>query len=371
MISRLQNMRIKTKLLLLCCIMLVGFIVFGLISVQVVAEIEVNGPLYDRIVRDKNLIADILPPPAYILESFLTLMQLQDEADPVKRELLIEKIGKLRKAYYAKSEFWRKTLHDKPMRDIISKRSYDPAVAFYRTFENELLPAVFANDRNKVNSITKELDKLYQVHRRAIDELVGLARKSASADEKLAASIIRKRKILLYAIAFMMMAAIAASMFGIRQILTNNVLKLISVAERFSAGDLTARTDLRGKDEFSEVGRAFDQMAGKIERDSIALRENEEKLKRINKQLREEITERKQAEDERNKVIAQLKDAILKIKTLTGLLPICAACKKIRNDKGAWEQIETYIRDHSEANFSHSICPDCMKKLYPDFDLKR
>jgi hypothetical protein len=52
------------------------------------------------------------------------------------------------------------------------------------------------------------------------------------------------------------------------------------------------------------------------------------------------------------------------------LLPICAACKKIRNDKGAWEQIETYIRDHSEADFSHSICPDCAKKLYPDFHLK-
>jgi hypothetical protein len=61
MISRLQNMWIKTKLLLLCCILLVGFIVFGLISVQVVAEIEVNGPLYDRIVQDQNLIAKVCP----------------------------------------------------------------------------------------------------------------------------------------------------------------------------------------------------------------------------------------------------------------------------------------------------------------------
>jgi len=55
------------------------------------------------------------------------------------------------------------------------------------------------------------------------------------------------------------------------------------------------------------------------------------------------------------------------IKTQKGFLPLCASCKKIRDDKGYWEQVEVYIRDHSEAEFSHGICPDCMKKLYPDF----
>jgi hypothetical protein len=54
------------------------------------------------------------------------------------------------------------------------------------------------------------------------------------------------------------------------------------------------------------------------------------------------------------------------IKTLSGLLPICASCKKIRDDKGYWNQIETYIKNHSDATFTHGICPDCMEKLYPD-----
>jgi hypothetical protein len=52
---------------------------------------------------------------------------------------------------------------------------------------------------------------------------------------------------------------------------------------------------------------------------------------------------------------------------LSGLLPICAACKKIRDDKGYWHQVEEYVRDHSEADFSHSICPDCVRRLYPEF----
>lgn len=64
---------------------------------------------------------------------------------------------------------------------------------------------------------------------------------------------------------------------------------------------------------------------------------------------------------------AELKDALAKIKTLSGLIPICASCKKIRDDKGYWNQLELYIRDHSDAEFSHSYCPECIKKLYPQY----
>ncbi|MBN1621679.1 MAG: response regulator [Endomicrobiales bacterium] len=79
-----------------------------------------------------------------------------------------------------------------------------------------------------------------------------------------------------------------------------------------------------------------------------------------------DITERKRAEEEKTKLIKELKDALVKIKTLSGLVPICAVCKKIRDDKGFWNQLESYIQDHSSAEFSHGICPDCQKKLYPD-----
>ena len=64
---------------------------------------------------------------------------------------------------------------------------------------------------------------------------------------------------------------------------------------------------------------------------------------------------------------AALEDALGNVKTLTGLLPICASCKKIRDDQGYWNQIEVYVRDHSEADFSHGLCPDCVRRLYPDF----
>lgn len=79
-----------------------------------------------------------------------------------------------------------------------------------------------------------------------------------------------------------------------------------------------------------------------------------------------DITKRVIMEEERENLIAELQDALVSIKTLKGMLPICASCKKIRDDKGYWQQIEAYISDRSDAEFSHCLCPECAKKLYPD-----
>ncbi|MDA8406645.1 MAG: response regulator [Deltaproteobacteria bacterium] len=79
-----------------------------------------------------------------------------------------------------------------------------------------------------------------------------------------------------------------------------------------------------------------------------------------------DITSLKLAEQEREILIEDLQKALAKVRTLSGFLPICASCKKIRDDQGYWQQIESYIRDHSDAEFTHSICPECAKRLYPD-----
>ncbi len=87
--------------------------------------------------------------------------------------------------------------------------------------------------------------------------------------------------------------------------------------------------------------------------------------------ISKEITERKRAEIEREELIAALKKALSEITQLSGLLPICASCKNIRNDAGYWEQVENYIKKFTGVEFSHSICPDCMEKLYPQYNKKK
>lgn len=101
------------------------------------------------------------------------------------------------------------------------------------------------------------------------------------------------------------------------------------------------------------------ELEKRVERRTAALRNANEDLTR-------EVAERKRVEQERERMIVELQQALAQIKKLSGLLPICASCKKIRDDQGYWQQIEAYIRDHSEAEFSHGLCPECAKKLYPE-----
>ena len=80
-----------------------------------------------------------------------------------------------------------------------------------------------------------------------------------------------------------------------------------------------------------------------------------------------DITERKRIEAERERLVSERERALSEVKVLSGLLPICAACKKIRDENGRWAPVESYVRTHSQADFSHGLCPECAHKLYPEF----
>lgn len=80
--------------------------------------------------------------------------------------------------------------------------------------------------------------------------------------------------------------------------------------------------------------------------------------------------ERKDAERERERLISELSEALAQVRTLSGLLPICSNCRRIRNDKGYWERLEEFIQERTDADFSHGICPECMEAIYPKFKKK-
>jgi len=121
-----------------------------------------------------------------------------------------------------------------------------------------------------------------------------------------------------------------------------------------------------------------DEVISRI-RTHLSLRRMHEDLRKKNLELEKEIAQRKEVEqalhrqsqelrkslEERDHLISELQNALAQIKTLSGLLPICAGCKKIRNDHGYWEQIEVYIREHADVSFTHGICPECKLRLYP------
>jgi hypothetical protein len=125
-------------------------------------------------------------------------------------------------------------------------------------------------------------------------------------------------------------------------------------------------------------GRLYNSLMNSIR----ALSKRTATLQQTNEELQKEISRRKEIEQELRNYETHLEEmvdqrttelqlALANVKMLTGMLPICASCKNIRDDEGYWHQVEVYIRSHSEAEFTHGICPDCAAKLYPELILKR
>ncbi len=140
-------------------------------------------------------------------------------------------------------------------------------------------------------------------------------------------------------------------------ILKGKLARLVPAIER-ELKDAETRRQRRLADE--ALKRAYEDLEVKVAERTAELRE-------ANETLKDEIERRKAAQQEREILIEDLKQALAEVKTLSGLLPICASCKKIRDDRGYWSQIEEYISRHSEAEFTHGICPECANKLYPEY----
>jgi methyl-accepting chemotaxis protein len=131
----------------------------------------------------------------------------------------------------------------------------------------------------------------------------------------------------------------AAAAVGFSRVITRPLLKLAGAAETFGRGQSQQPVTVESDDEVGDLARVFNAM----------------------------MESRQKAAAEQSLLIEQLQRALGEVKTLRGFLPICSSCKKIRRDEGSWQQIESYIREHSEAEFSHGLCPECAKELYPEY----
>ena len=160
--------------------------------------------------------------------------------------------------------------------------------------------------------------------------------------------------------------AIILIVLAIRRIV-RPVELLATSARTISNGDYAQYIEVSSQDEIGALASAFNQMRLDLAKYHNKMAElvkiRTEQLAQANRQLKQEIDDRMAIEKERERLIKELQLSLEKVKMLSGLLPICSSCKKIRDDKGYWNQIESYIRDHSEAEFTHGYCPECAKNI--------
>jgi methyl-accepting chemotaxis protein len=264
----LADLKVSRKFMVLVLSVVVGFATFCALTYRTMERIKVSGDAYSQIITGKDIVADILPPPEYIIESFLTAHLIADAVDAEERAGLEKKLLALRAEYEARQVYWDENVPP-AMRELLLEKSSTPARRFYEVIDSRLLPAVRRGDGNEAVAIMRgEARQAYDEHRRAIDELVVLATAYSSDAEKNATSQLRTGSLLLVVTAASMLACLfVLSMLIARSVTTP--LRMLESRLRDIAqgeGDLTQRVECARKDEIGMVARWFNEFVERVER---------------------------------------------------------------------------------------------------------
>ncbi|HZX31313.1 MAG TPA: methyl-accepting chemotaxis protein [Rhodocyclaceae bacterium] len=251
----LNALKLSHRFAILIGIVVLGFAAYGGWSFKTLSDLKVNGPLYQRIALGKDLVADILPPPEYILESYLVTLQLSSETDSREQDKLIDRLKVLKREYDKQHEFWRQADLGKELEEVFLKRAHEPAAAFYGLAFDSLVPALRQGNKDAVAAAMTKMKIAYGEHRLAIDEVVQIAQKRTEADESDARQRIDSATMLMLAIlAVAMITSIAVSTAITRGLLASlggEPSYAVEVSRTIAAGDLTMAIDTRPGDRTS------------------------------------------------------------------------------------------------------------------------
>ncbi|MES2582240.1 MAG: response regulator [Pseudomonadota bacterium] len=185
--SFLRLLRIGPRLALLVLVFLLGLGGYGLWSFKTLNEVKVGGPVYQRINQSQELVADVLPPPVHIIESYLVCLQITRAMDGQHQGALIDRLRVLRAEYAARHAHWLAAGLDPRLADTLLYQAHTPAMRFYEIAFDQFLPAVHRHDAPAVEQSLNRLTDIYAEHRVAIDAVVVQAKQRTQHDESWAA----------------------------------------------------------------------------------------------------------------------------------------------------------------------------------------
>jgi len=175
-----KNLSVNIKLYTLVAMCLSAFLGFAIWSHNTLSVAKVHGPYYDRIVQGKDLIADILPPPNYIIESYLMALHMANEteegASAIEMQAYVNRCAQLEAEFHDRHNFWVKELPEGAMKDLKTVDCYRPASEFYKVLDDEFIPACQKGNSEVAKKLTRgPLRELYETHRESIDQVVAMA----------------------------------------------------------------------------------------------------------------------------------------------------------------------------------------------------
>ncbi len=247
-------MTFKQKLFMLVGVFAFGFVASGIFSFRTLDQVKVNGPIYLGIVQQKDLLADILPPPEYLIESYLVTLQMLG-ADKDKLPVLVEKSKSLAKDFDDRQQYWMKELPSGEIKTLLVEKAYKPGKEFLELQSGQFIPALQSGNREAVAALLGQLEQKYGAHRAAIDELVRQATEQAAAQEKEAAALIAWKSTLSAAIMVLVLLSAGALSWwiirGVMRQLGGDPALAADVANKVAQGDLGVQVVTRQGDSSS------------------------------------------------------------------------------------------------------------------------
>jgi GAF domain-containing protein/HAMP domain-containing protein len=266
-----RNLRIGAKLTLLITIAVLGFAAFAAYALYTLGIVQVNGPVYQGLTKDQELVADILPPSSYIVEPYLLTWEILDAAednDLARVNALTEKVAKLQADFEKRHAYWAETLAstgDAEITQTLLVESYEPAKTYFEIFNDQFLPAIRQSQSQKAHDIFHDqMIPVYETHRAAIDKVVLLQRKAIANDELKAQTLVSRSTFLLILLAVSTVALAAGFGVFIARSVTLPIGQLTQVANQVIKGDLEARASSDTTDEVGVLSRAFNQMTAQL-----------------------------------------------------------------------------------------------------------
>jgi methyl-accepting chemotaxis protein len=256
----LRALNLPRRLAILIAIFSFGFITFGVFAFQTLNELKVNGPLYHQIVQGKDLIADVLPPPEYILESYLVSFQLMATDNPAQQKELIARLETLKNEHESRHAFWSKEGLESDIADTLLKGAYVPAVTFYDVAFKDFIPALQRHDKEAVGAAKAKMKAAYDTHLRAINQVVALTNQRAGVFEAQSKTRIASATILLLAILALSLGAGIGGAILITRSITGPLQGAVDIAKAVAAGDLFSDIPTTFHDEPGQLMQALKSM---------------------------------------------------------------------------------------------------------------
>ncbi len=261
----LSNLSIARKFILLTGVIASGFAIFGVLAYTSLNTVKVNGPLYARIADGKDLTADILPPPEYIIEAYLVAHQMSLPMSREELDAAVAKVNSLEKDYRDRHEFWSERLPDGDMKKALIETSYVPAEQFFGILKSEYIPAVQRGDREKARELLSgPLQSAYNNHRAGINRVVELSDNWCKATEQEVADITATRILILVITALLVLGVTFALGTIFSRLIGTPLRKLTAVADTLSHGDINVDVRATTTDEIGRLEEAFARMIGNI-----------------------------------------------------------------------------------------------------------